>query len=249
MERDSAVARAEWLAEWRDDVSIFLSRELIEASVDVGVTVRPPRPGVAYRAFADPSGGAADSFTAAVSHAEGDTIFLDCLVEVPAPFNPSDAMNTIAGALKPYRISSIVSDRYAHGWVVDAFQKVGIRVEHSERDRSAIFGDALPIFTGGRARLLDNKRLVNQFAQLERRVSPGGRDRITHPNVANAHDDAANAAAGAMTLAAGAGGLGPIQINPGFMHRLRMAEALRHGVRLPPENSECFHVFRQRRRY
>jgi hypothetical protein len=123
MQRDPAVARAEWLAEWRDDVSIFLSRELIEAAVDSGVMARPPRSGVVYHAFADPSGGAADSFTAAVSHAEGESIVLDCLVEIPAPFNPTSAVNTIAAALKPYKIGAIVSDRYGHGWVVDAFEK------------------------------------------------------------------------------------------------------------------------------
>src|SRR5271166_7091860 len=38
--RDPAAARAEWLAEWRDDVSTFVSRELIEACVDRGVVSR-----------------------------------------------------------------------------------------------------------------------------------------------------------------------------------------------------------------
>ena len=37
--RDPAVARAEWLAEWRDDIATFLSRELIESAVDLGVTL------------------------------------------------------------------------------------------------------------------------------------------------------------------------------------------------------------------
>ena len=34
LKRDPAAARAEWLAEWRDDIAAFLSRELIEAAVD-----------------------------------------------------------------------------------------------------------------------------------------------------------------------------------------------------------------------
>jgi hypothetical protein len=42
LKRDPAAARAEWLAEWRDDIAAFLSRELIEAAVDKGVVVRPP---------------------------------------------------------------------------------------------------------------------------------------------------------------------------------------------------------------
>ena len=56
LKRDAAAARAEWLAEWRDDIAAFLSRELVEAAVDAGVTVRPPVSGVSYDAFVDPSG-------------------------------------------------------------------------------------------------------------------------------------------------------------------------------------------------
>jgi hypothetical protein len=42
LKRDAAAARAEWLAEWRDDIAAFLSPELIESAIDRGVTVRSP---------------------------------------------------------------------------------------------------------------------------------------------------------------------------------------------------------------
>ena len=58
----------------------------------------------------------------------------------------------------------------------------------------------LPLFASGRARLLDNPRLVNQFAALERRTFPSGRDRIDHDRAGR--DDLCNAAAGALVLAA-----------------------------------------------
>ena len=58
----------------------------------------------------------------------------------------------------------------------------------------------LPLFTSGRARILDNKRLINQFATLERNTSSIGRDRVNHP--IGGHDDCANATALAMVLAA-----------------------------------------------
>jgi len=64
------------------------------------------------------------------------------------------------------------------------------------RDRSGIYLDALPLFTSGRARLIDNPRLIHQFASLERRTSRAGRDRVDHP--VGGADDVANAAAGAM---------------------------------------------------
>jgi hypothetical protein len=70
---------------------------------------------------------------------------------------------------------------------------------HSERDRSSIYADALPLFTAGRARLLDNAKLIVQFANLERKTSPSGRDHIDHPKGQN--DDLANSVALAMVLA------------------------------------------------
>jgi hypothetical protein len=200
LEDDPVAARADWLAEFRDDLSGFADVAVIEASVDRGVTLRPPRPGVSYVSFCDPSGGARDSFAMAVAHNEGGTAVLDNLVEVRAPFNPSVATQQIAGTLKAYNLSNTTGDKYAAAWVVDAFSKLGIRYEHSERDRSALYLDCLPLFTSGRARLLDNRRMVTQFAGLERRTSPIGKDRVDHGP--GGHDDLCNAAAGALVLAA-----------------------------------------------
>jgi hypothetical protein len=62
-----------------------------------------------------------------------------------------------------------------------------------DRDRSAIYLDVLPKFTSGRVRILDNPRLVTQFAALERRTSPIGKDRVDHGP--GGHDDLCNSAA------------------------------------------------------
>jgi hypothetical protein len=223
LERDPAVARSEFLGEWRDDIGTFISRDLIETAVDRGIIVRPPVPGVPYVAFADPSGGMADAFTLAVAHAEGDAILLDCLVEITPPFNPTTATRDLAVTLKSYRLSVVTGDRYAAAWIVDAFAKVGVTYTHSERDRSALYADALPLFTAGRAHLLDQRRLVAQLASLERRTHAGGRDRIDHP--VGGHDDAANAVAGALTLAAA--GSGPMVIAPEIMARIHRNRTLR----------------------
>src|SRR6266542_780141 len=199
MERDPEAAAAEWLSEWRADLSDFLDRELIGDAVDRGVHVRPPQPMTRYIAFADPSGGRGDSFTAAIAHLEGDRAILDCLYERRAPFDPSTVVVEIAALLKSYRVPEVTGDRYAAEWVVSAFQKQAIRYRQSERDRSALYLDALPLFTSGRARLLDNARLIHQLATLERRTSRLGKDRVDHG--VNGADDVANAVAGALTLA------------------------------------------------
>jgi hypothetical protein len=124
---------------------------------------------------------------------------LDCLVEIRAPFNPDSATAQIADVIKSYRCHSTVGDRYGAEWIVQAFKKRGITYRHSDRDRSSVYLDALPLFTTGRARLLDNKRLVMQLASLERQTSSLGKDRVDHGP--GGHDDAANVAAGAMVLA------------------------------------------------
>jgi hypothetical protein len=193
---DPAAAKAEWLGEFRDDVGGWLPSEVIEAAVDVGITVRPPRKDFRYVSFCDPSGGMRDSFTAAVAHLEENVAVLDCLVEIKAPFNPTEATATIAGVLKEYGLRNTVGDKYAAAWVTDGFARQGINYKHSERDRSAIYLDVMAAFTSGRVRLLDSRRMVAQFGNLERRTSPIGKDRVDHGP--GGHDDLCNSAAGAL---------------------------------------------------
>jgi hypothetical protein len=200
MAEDAAAAGAEWLGNFRTDVSGWLSLETIEAAVDNGVTVRAPTLLVeSFIGFCDPSGGVKDSFTLAVAHAESNIAVLDCLIEIKAPFAPSEAVAQIASILKSYNLSSVTGDRYAAQFTVDAFAQCGIKYVASERDRSTIYVDALPAFGSGRIRLLDNPRLITQLAALERKTHPGGRDKIDHPR--GQKDDVANAACGALVLA------------------------------------------------
>ena len=193
---DPAKAVSELFGKFRDDVGGWMPSEVIEAAVDPGITVRPPQKAFRYVSFCDPSGGARDSFTAAIAHIESDIAVLDCLVEIKAPFNPTEATATIAGVLKEYGLRDTIGDRYAAAWVTDGFARQGINYKHSERDRSAIYLDSMAAFNSGRVRLLDNRRMVTQFANLERRTSPIGKDRVDHGP--GGHDDLCNSAAGAL---------------------------------------------------
>jgi hypothetical protein len=86
-----------------------------------------------YRSGRDPSGGARDSFCAAIAHDEGNIAVLDCVIEIKAPFNPTAATEQIAATLKSYGLHQTIGDKYAAQWVVDAFAKCGIKYTHSER--------------------------------------------------------------------------------------------------------------------
>lgn len=201
---DPARAKAEYGSEWRDDLAAFLDRELVEAAVDRGVLTRPPIKGVRYHAFVDVSGGVADAYALAIASKIGDKIVLDCLVSRKAPFNPATVTADLAKVCKEFGIGQVTGDRYSAQWAVQSWAANGIRYLHSDEDRSQIYVNALPLFSAGRARLLDNPKLIGQLCALERRQTPT-RDRVDHP--ARGHDDEANAACGAMAMAAQGSGV------------------------------------------
>ena len=60
---DPEAARAEYGAEFRDDLADYITREAVDAVVCWGRSELPPEPGVTYAAFCDPSGGVNDAMT------------------------------------------------------------------------------------------------------------------------------------------------------------------------------------------
>jgi len=199
LEQDPERYGAEYLCRWRDDLSTFLGRDLLDAAVDKDAVVRAPEPNITYTAACDASGGRNDSFTAAIAHRENDgKVVLDMVFERKSPFNPSEVVAEIVHVMEQYRCQQITGDHYGASWVTESFSKVGAKYIQSDRDRSAIYIDTLPLFTSGRARLLDNQKLISQFAALERRTFSTGRERI---DPGPGHDDLANSTAIAMSLA------------------------------------------------
>ena len=86
----------------------------------------------------------------------------------------------------------------------------------------------------GKLELLDNRRLVTQLSNLERRTSRSGKDSIDHPP--SGKDDLANAAAGALLLAAvgnSAPNRIPVEVSPVLRTRFPMQPD--PGVRDPGE--------------
>ncbi|MGA2533825.1 MAG: hypothetical protein ABSG19_12420 [Candidatus Aminicenantales bacterium] len=197
---DRQAAKAEWEAEWRDDVSAFMPLEMIEAVVISGRYELPKVEGANYRAFCDPSGGRQDSMTLAIAHKDekAGKILLDVLREARPPFTPESVVKEFSEALKGFGISTIRADRYAGEWVTAAFRNHEITVEASELAASAIYVNFLPLVANGTVELLDHKRLVAQLTGLERRARSGGKDIVDH--YPNGHDDLAVAAAGACVL-------------------------------------------------
>ena len=112
--------------------------------------------------------------------------------------DPYAVTEEIVAILKQYHITTVYGDGYASKWVAEAFAKAGITYIKTKEDKNIIYLNVLPLFSAGLVRLVDNQRIVLQFAQLERRVYPT-RETVNHPQ--DGHDDVCNAVAGALVLA------------------------------------------------
>ena len=199
---DPEAAAAEYDCVFRSDVEDFLPYEVLEPCVVANRRELAPQPNIRYFAFTDPSGGRQDSFTLALAHRKADGVVLDVIRRRVPPFNPGEVVAEFAQVLKEYRCTEVKGDRYSAEWVVSAFREHGIVYRNSERDRSQIYQEALPLFTRGEAELLDDRVLLAELAGLERKVRPLGKDMVTHGP--GGKDDAANSACGALVLAKGA---------------------------------------------
>lgn len=196
LERDTAAAQAEYLAEFRSDVETFIPREVVEACTGEAMEI-PPVTGIRYSAFVDPSGGSADAMTLAIGHKETNgRAVLDAVRLRKPPFSPESVVAEFSSLLKTYRVSSIKGDRYAGEWPRERFRMHGISYEPAERTRSELYLELLPLLNSEQAVLLRNSTLQAQLCGLERRTSRAGKDSIDH--APGAHDDLANAVAGVL---------------------------------------------------
>ena len=196
MAEDAARASAEYGAQFRGDLERFVSREVVQAAVNVGVYERAYDHTLTYAGFVDPSGGSADSMTLAIAHFDyaRQAVVLDCLREVRPPFSPEAVTQEFCQILASYQLKSVVGDRYAGVWPIEMFQRFGVIYEQAARPKAELYQALLPLLNSGRIDLLDHSKLVNQLLGLERNTTRGGRDHIDH--APGGHDDTINAVAG-----------------------------------------------------
>ncbi len=224
-EKDPVAASAEYGAEFRNDIAAFVSREVVDGVIVPGRRETLPLPGQRYVAFVDPSGGSADSMTLAIAHAveertDGQATrraVLDVVREVRPPFSPESCVAEFCALLKDYRCTEVTGDRYAGEWPREQFRKLGVAYKLSEKPKTDIYRDLLPLLNSGKLELLDLPRLTAQLCGLERRTARGGRDSIDH--APGAHDDLVNAVAGALLLVGSA--RQPMRIHPDVLEASR----------------------------
>jgi hypothetical protein len=98
------------------------------ANVMPGVRELMPAVTVTYKAFVDPSGGSADSFTLAIGHLDGqrDTCVVDAIREFIPPFSPEACVAELSQLLKSYHVTRVTGDRYGGEWPRESFARHGI---------------------------------------------------------------------------------------------------------------------------
>lgn len=197
MRDDAERASAEYLAQFRTDISTLLSAELIEDATRRKPMELPPDNATPYLAFVDPAGGGADEFTMSIAHNEGGAAIIDLVQGRKG--SPAGIVAEYAEVLRRYGITRVTGDKYAGRWPRDEFAKHGIAYDTSDLNRSGLYLETLAALNSGRAELPPDEKMARQFAGLERRTSRSGRDAINHGP--GGHDDRANAVAGAITLA------------------------------------------------
>jgi hypothetical protein len=101
------------------------------------------------------------------------------IAERRSPFSPEGVVEEFSKALKLYGVYEVTSDRYAGDWPVQQWKKYSVRCAPSERSKSEIYSDFLPLLNSGHVELLDSPRLVLQLANLERRTPAAARTAST----------------------------------------------------------------------
>ncbi|MCK1417644.1 terminase [Bradyrhizobium sp. CW4] len=197
---DPEAALAEWAGQFRSDVAAFLSDADIDACIDLDRPIElPPRSGITYHAFSDPSGGRHDHFTIGVGHREGERTVIDALRGQSPPFDPKLIVGEYAALVKEFGIHEVTGDNYAAAWVEAEFKAAGIRYVRSELPKGRLYIEGLPAFMRRTVALPNHSRLLRELRLLERRAHLGGRESVDHGRVGS--DDYANAVFGVLHYA------------------------------------------------
>jgi hypothetical protein len=196
---DAESAGAEYLGQFREPLSAFISREIVMRCVEVGRSERLVLPMLEYQCFIDVSSGSGtDYFAAAIGHRardhDRDLVVLDCLFAERPPFDPLACIAALCGHLQRWRIKQVVGDAYAGNFVPSAFAKHGVTYLPAKLSASELYLAALPVFTSGGVALLDNPVLIEQLVNLRRRIGQAGKESVQH--MRGQHDDLANATCG-----------------------------------------------------
>jgi len=214
MEADPQSAAAEYLAQYRIDVQLFVSRDAIEAAVIAGRFELPRVEGIRYHAFVDPSGGSSDSMTLCVAHISGQPR--------RRRSDPRALCSVLARRLRQRIFGRAPQPRRRPDRRRPLRRRVAARgLPQARRRLSRRRQDEVRSLSCPAAAAEQRpRRIARQQAPRRSALRPGATDVAGIDHVPGGHDDVANAVAGAtvLTIEAAAQPRVPI-VSPAFYSR------------------------------
>jgi hypothetical protein len=169
----------EFLAEFVDGVSSYLTSEDVVAGVRGGERTLPPRPGLKYVGSLDPA-YPHDNFALCVAHREGELTVVDGVWAWHRRGHEA-TLDAVADIAREYRIGCLRTDQHAATPIMEGLQRRPLGADYqpwtSETKADAVA--TLKIALNTRAvELPDDPALVEELVRLEARPTPGSYTRI-----------------------------------------------------------------------
>jgi hypothetical protein len=181
----------EFLAEFQDGVSSYLTSEDVFACVRAGVKTLPPQEGMGYVAALDP-GHLVDRFAMAVAHRGADGPVVIDGVWTWHRAGHAATLDAVRDVAKAYGRPRMTTDQHAAVPIREGLHDRGIKVEYRPwtNERKADAFAALKVGLNTRTvSLPDDHDLIEELHALEARPSPAGFTRIAA--APGGHDDRA----------------------------------------------------------
>ena len=200
-ERDPENYEREWLAQFSENVSGFLSAESIESCVVGGRAELPHKEGFVYHAALD-SAFRGDLFTFSVGHKDPKTgkVVIDLLRgwqgSKKNPVNLDQVLTEIVELLARYHTRIVTGDQYCSEPLKQAFIKKYIHYEElpfSSGLKQKIYTSLKHLITQKEIELLDHPKSIKELKRLECRLTNGGNFTINASH--GGHDDFATVVA------------------------------------------------------
>jgi hypothetical protein len=198
-DKDPRAFAREYLGQFQDSISGFLSSTLLQKAVTPGVLTRPPQPSYVYVAAADPA-FRRDAFGFCIAHSDGEKVVVDLtlrfLPSKDTPINPREVLATIAPLMQAYKVFTLYTDQFHFESLRQLAMDYGMAIEgvtFTAGSKAAIYGNLQNLLNTGRLVLTDDREVMKELSSIERTLSQKGGISIEAP--AGQHDDMATVVA------------------------------------------------------
>ena len=202
--RDPENFRREYLAEFTEAISSFLSAEAVQQCVIEGRTELPPDRVTFHYIAAVDAAYKGDQFTICIAHDDKDRekVVIDHLGGWQGsrkhPLKLSGVMPQIRSLADRYGFSKVRGDQFGAEPLKDVFKRYGLSYRErtfTSQAKADIYATLRTLVTDGGIELLDHKSSLGELRGLELELLPGGALRIGHSRHGKARDDYADAIA------------------------------------------------------